>query len=361
MSPKHSKSANIHCFDVDEAIKYGSDAAAILFNIRHWLKHNKANGTNIQKHTDGNTYHWTYNSARAFNELFPYIPESTIRRKLAMLETEGVLISSTAFNKISYDRTKWWTIPSEFPAISTAQNERWISQNDEWIAQNEESIAQSGLTIPDINADINSDINTNRTYETGKPSLSSPQQSCDDTVPVKSVKQSVKEPSESAKRIEQTFTAKLQQNHPRIAAGRTAAERRKQALVVDDCVRLDKVTYEEVSAAVEWATTDDFWSKQFQSLCKLRQKSRNTGVRYVLTFLEGKDRYKQQSPIVAPSEGVNYSQMQDIEGWREMAYRVIEEEGYPPHIKEEVDKAQFMRQINLSLIDDIKARIKQNK
>jgi hypothetical protein len=53
--------------------------------------------------------------------------------------------------------------------------------------------------------------------------------------------------------------------------------------------------------------------------------------------------------------------MQDIEGWREMAYRVIEEEGYPPHIKEEVDKAQFMRQINLSLIDDIKARIKQNK
>ena len=49
-----------HAFDIEDAKKYGVDSAIILYNLRFWLAHNKANGTHIN---DG--YVWTYNSARA--------------------------------------------------------------------------------------------------------------------------------------------------------------------------------------------------------------------------------------------------------------------------------------------------------
>ena len=55
-----------HQFDTEIAKEYGVDIAIVVSNIAFWLQKNKANGKHIH---DGKV--WTYNSTKAFKELFP--------------------------------------------------------------------------------------------------------------------------------------------------------------------------------------------------------------------------------------------------------------------------------------------------
>lgn len=110
----------VHLFNVDEAVKYGVEKAVIIYNLRYWLEKNKANDTN--KH-DG--YYWTYNSAKAFSELFPYFKERKIARLLTQLEEENVILAGH-FNKKGYDRTKWYSMP-EF-AVETQEDDVDLSE-----------------------------------------------------------------------------------------------------------------------------------------------------------------------------------------------------------------------------------------
>lgn len=93
-----------HSFNVDLAAKYGIEEAIILENLAFWIKKNGKNGKNF---VEGE--YWTYNSATAFQELFPYMGIKKIQRSLAKLEDAGVLKSSN-FNKLKIDKTKWYTI-----------------------------------------------------------------------------------------------------------------------------------------------------------------------------------------------------------------------------------------------------------
>ena len=87
-------------FDTQDAIDYGVEKAVILYNLCFWIKHNKANG----KHLHDGMY-WTYNSAKAFKELFPFWSQQKIARLLRQMEQDG-LIKSANFNKVGFDKTK---------------------------------------------------------------------------------------------------------------------------------------------------------------------------------------------------------------------------------------------------------------
>ena len=100
-----------HHFNIADAVQYGTDKAVLLYNLRFWLDYNKANKKNIHKHINGKEYYWTFNSGEAFAELFPYMKRRKISRHLRELEEAGVIISGN-FNRMRYDRTKWYTIPS---------------------------------------------------------------------------------------------------------------------------------------------------------------------------------------------------------------------------------------------------------
>lgn len=93
-----------HHFDIEIAEAYGLNEAIILNNIRFWVIHNEANGTNFH---DGRF--WTYNSMKAFEKLFPYMKPFAIRTALKSLEENGLIITGN-YNKSSYDRTKWYTL-----------------------------------------------------------------------------------------------------------------------------------------------------------------------------------------------------------------------------------------------------------
>lgn len=126
-----------HSFNIELAKEYGILEAILLKNIWFWIEKNRANEKNFY---DG-TY-WTYNSTRAFNELFPYASESSIKRALKSLQ-EKEIIKTGNYNKSSYDRTLWYAFTDlGYSIVSNRQMEVNKSSNGD---------EQNGLTIPDIN------------------------------------------------------------------------------------------------------------------------------------------------------------------------------------------------------------------
>ena len=163
---------SVHCFNTDEAEKYGVHAAIILYNIRFWLEKNKASKSNIR-----NGYYWTFNSSESFSNLFPYMPASSIRRHLSDLEKAGILRSGN-YNKSAWDKTKWYTIVGEFETELSDRNGTQISDlpiahfNQSSNHTNQSSnhtnqlSNQIGQTIPDITSNVNLDVNIKDTPPT---------------------------------------------------------------------------------------------------------------------------------------------------------------------------------------------------
>ena len=130
----------IHHFEVEEAKKYGIECAIILYNIRFWIEKNKANRVHFHKER-----YWTYNSAKAFSELFPYLSPTQISRHLRKLEKLGVIISDN-FNTAGYDKTKWYSLAD---TDCTKMNKECLKM-DKGVFKNEQP-------IPDIKPNINTD------------------------------------------------------------------------------------------------------------------------------------------------------------------------------------------------------------
>lgn len=103
-----------HSFNVDVAKEYGVHSAILLNNIAFWCLKNKANGTNEH---DG--HFWTYNSKKAFSELFPYMTARQIDYALKRLIDEGILITGN-YNANAYDRTLWYAVTKK--GFSILQN-----------------------------------------------------------------------------------------------------------------------------------------------------------------------------------------------------------------------------------------------
>lgn len=103
---------SLHSFDPNIAAKVGVNAAVIYQNLVFWAEKNKANQRHIK---DG--YVWTYNSRRAFSELFPYLSESQVKTAIKKLVDMGLVVKGE-YNNAMYDRTNWYS-----PAITAD----WVS------------------------------------------------------------------------------------------------------------------------------------------------------------------------------------------------------------------------------------------
>ncbi|MBR1535997.1 MAG: hypothetical protein IJ630_03565 [Treponema sp.] len=144
-----------HSFNVEVAEKYGIEKAVLLENFYFWVKKNKANKKNIH---NGRAY--TFNTAEAFHEYFPYIDSRKIARLLREMETDGLLISGQ-FNR--FDRTKSYTLSDYAMTFFESSN---IQKNAHSNIQKFDNPKAENLTIKDtefehcLNTDINTDINT---------------------------------------------------------------------------------------------------------------------------------------------------------------------------------------------------------
>ena len=94
----------IYPLDSELAKEIGVLEAIILVQFRYWIERNIANEQNYH---DGNW--WTYNSMVAFQRMFPFASEKSIRNALKHLEEKGLIITGN-YNKLQYDRTKWYAL-----------------------------------------------------------------------------------------------------------------------------------------------------------------------------------------------------------------------------------------------------------
>ena len=79
----------------------GLNEAILLQQIQYWL-------TKSGKLRDGRQ--WVWNSAGEWQRQFPFWSTNTIRRTINNLRDQGLIDTSSAFNKMPMDRTLWYTI-----------------------------------------------------------------------------------------------------------------------------------------------------------------------------------------------------------------------------------------------------------
>ena len=153
-----------HNFNIFLAQMYSVEEAIFLQNIYYWYLHNKRNNKNFYD----NRY-WTYNSVSAFSKEFVYLSEKQIRNIILKLETKGLIVTGN-YNKISYDRTKWYSITEigleilenlgihkeqeiKSKAISKKEKTNLPNENFHFTKQSN-GITEKGLPIPSLNTDL---------------------------------------------------------------------------------------------------------------------------------------------------------------------------------------------------------------
>lgn len=164
-----------HMFNTQVAKRLGIVEAVLLHNIQFWIDKNRVN----EKHFYKGRY-WTYNSAKAFSELFEYLSDRQISRALKQLVDDGWLIKDN-FNANPFDRTNWYALTDKYYSEFMGQN--GVTNNCEAIHKTKNADlpkmvngkTKSGESYidtdikPDIKrADINTNINTDSHAQTQK-------------------------------------------------------------------------------------------------------------------------------------------------------------------------------------------------
>ena len=82
---------------------FGLEEAGFLNSIVHWYWRNRANNINFQ---DGRW--WTYNSATAWSDVFPWWTPKQIRRIIASCREQGAIVAG-CYNEDKRDRSLWYS------------------------------------------------------------------------------------------------------------------------------------------------------------------------------------------------------------------------------------------------------------
>lgn len=149
-----------HSFDIEIAKKYGIAEAVILKHVYFWVKRNALNEKNC---FDGRC--WTYNSIKAFAELFPYLTERQVRYTLAKLKDNGLILVAN-YNDDPRNRTLWYTLTDEGMALFEQNVQVAPVKNDKSDLPKTESISDkigkcnsnnniNTTGVTDVNADVN--------------------------------------------------------------------------------------------------------------------------------------------------------------------------------------------------------------
>lgn len=104
------------------AAEYGLEEAVFLHSLMFWYRTNRGNDQNFH---DGRW--WTYNSVKAFEEVFPWWTGAQIRRIISRCKDKGALLAGN-YNKDQRDRTAWYTPSDKLLAL---YGEKCICQNEQ--------------------------------------------------------------------------------------------------------------------------------------------------------------------------------------------------------------------------------------
>ena len=106
------------------AERYGLEEAIFLHALMFWYRTNRGNNQNFH---DGRW--WTYNSVKAFEEIFPWWTAGQIRRVIARCKEKGAMLTGS-FAEDRRDRTAWYT-PSNELLMLYGENANCICTNQQ--------------------------------------------------------------------------------------------------------------------------------------------------------------------------------------------------------------------------------------
>lgn len=135
---------------------YGVEEAVMIRSFQFWIDLNKANGRNLR---EGRT--WSYNTYASLSEQFPFFNEDRIRRLIESLVKQGVILKTSKFNKLRYDKTNWYAFEdecrwikaekgSEIPLADLPEAEGLFAQenlDDNFVAENGKTNSNSPSAI----------------------------------------------------------------------------------------------------------------------------------------------------------------------------------------------------------------------
>ena len=96
-----------HAFDTGYAIAYGVDEAIMIRNLQFFITINANRGHNFKEGR-----FWTYDRLNDFLNHFPYWTIQTVRRVIASLISQGVIIKGE-FNSEWSNRTQWYAFKDQ--------------------------------------------------------------------------------------------------------------------------------------------------------------------------------------------------------------------------------------------------------
>jgi hypothetical protein len=137
--------AQTYSFNVEVAEAYGIEESIMIKSFQYWIG---KNATAQKNSHDGFT--WTYNSAGALTDRFPFWSERQIRRILKSLIDRGVLQSGN-YNKKQYDRTAWYSFKDEV---------KWLQATESTMLPNGEMAESTKLPNGNIHLPKRSDAST---------------------------------------------------------------------------------------------------------------------------------------------------------------------------------------------------------
>ena len=224
-----------YSFDINVAKKYGVDEAIMIKNFQYWIMKNKASGKHFY---DGRT--WTYNSTKAFIDLFPFWKEYQIRRVLDSLIKQGIIIIGN-YNKNAYDRTLWYAFANEEILNSICENPQMEN------TKNSNRIEKNSKPIPDNKPDILTDNKTN--------DVPAPQDA-------------------DAVRLTQLFYDEIVRNRNPKVWLTNPPDLKKWQPHIEKMHTIDGLSYSEIEKIIRWVVADSFWSKNILSAETLRRQTR---------------------------------------------------------------------------------------
>ena len=154
-----------YSFDTELAQKLGVNEAILLQNIVFWLLKNKANGSNYY---DGR--YWTYNSHKAFKELFPFWTENQIRRILESLFEKGVILKGD-YNSSPYDKTKWYALSDKYAYLIGLNSQSDMANLPDGDDENARCLIGTDSKLTDIKPDSKQQIINTDSSNTQKEQL----------------------------------------------------------------------------------------------------------------------------------------------------------------------------------------------
>jgi len=148
------------------ACEIGLNESLLLLQLEFWISISN-NERDDQK--------WTYQSTRDIQATtFPFWSVMTINRAIKSLEAKGLIITTTKYNKLKYDKTRWFTLNfqelSKLKSISVSGYVTGSNQNDTGSKQFDTGLSQDDTTIPETTSET-----TNKDYDDTQNQTASPE------------------------------------------------------------------------------------------------------------------------------------------------------------------------------------------